>query len=132
LPFTLGTAIVAHRGHCRLFSLTHVAYESASWPSAALVAAYNADNTLQRKHDAKGQDTVYTYDSLKRVIEIQRYPSGLNNAEDVCGRVTYAWGTDPSAHDYGRLDDMQYYAPSYGRTNGCGWVNTYLGGTTDQ
>jgi len=28
---------------------------------------YNADNTLQVKHDAKGQDTVYTYDSAKHV-----------------------------------------------------------------
>ncbi len=78
---------------------------SATNPENGTVTyTYSGDNTLQHKHDAKGQDTVYTYDSLKRVTEIQRYPNGVNNAEDVCGRVLYNWGSTPSAYNYGRLD----------------------------
>jgi RHS repeat-associated protein len=56
---------------------------------------YNTDgtNTLQYKHDAKGQDTVYTYDSKLRVTMVQKYPTGKNNVEDLCQRVTYTWDT---------------------------------------
>ena len=68
--------------------------------------SYNSDNTLQYKHDAKGQDTVYTYDSQKRVTEIQRYPHGKNNSEDTCQQVLYSYGTSaPSAN---RLTGAQY------------------------
>jgi len=58
---------------------------------------YNSANTLQYKHDARGQDTVYTYDSQNRVLEIQRYPYGKNawQGEDVCSRVTYSYDTNP-------------------------------------
>jgi YD repeat-containing protein len=51
---------------------------------------YNSDNTLQYKHDAKGQDTVYTYDSKKRVTEVQRFPYGKANAVDMCQEVNYS------------------------------------------
>ena len=56
---------------------------------------YNSNNTLQYKHDAKGQDTVYTYDTQNRVTEIQRYANGKNNAEDMCQRVIYSYDTNP-------------------------------------
>ena len=74
---------------------------------------YNADNTLQYKHDAKGQDTVYTYDSKKRVTMIQRYPSGKNNAEGACQGATYTYDTNPlnaafSQNSMGRLTTAQY------------------------
>ena len=74
---------------------------------------YNADNTLQYKHDAKGQDAVYTYDSKKRVTMVQRYPSGKNNAEDTCQQVTYTYDTNPlnaafSQNATGRLTTAQY------------------------
>jgi YD repeat-containing protein len=50
---------------------------SATNPENGTVSCYyNTTNTLQRKHDAKGQDFVYTYDSVNRVIEIQKYPQG--------------------------------------------------------
>jgi hypothetical protein len=66
---------------------------------------YNTTNTLQRKHDTKGQDFVYTYDSSNRVIEIQKYPQGQSNGEDVCARVAYAYGTNQNApyYNYSRL-----------------------------
>ena len=48
----------------------------------SLMTYDNTDNTLQYKHDAKGQDTVYTYDALKRVTQVQRYPLGKTLAED--------------------------------------------------
>jgi hypothetical protein len=62
---------------------------------------------------------------------MQRFPNGLSNAEDVCGRVLYTWGTDM------RLASMQSYAPSYGSTIGCSWLNSpyfngYNAGATDQ
>ena len=49
---------------------------SATNPENGTVSYYyNADNTLQYKHDAKGQDTVYTYDSQKRLtMTQQKYP----------------------------------------------------------
>jgi YD repeat-containing protein len=50
---------------------------SAANPENGTVSYYyNSDNTLQYKHDAKGQDTVYTYDGQKRVTMTQQYPYG--------------------------------------------------------
>jgi YD repeat-containing protein len=56
---------------------------------------YSADNTLQDKHDAKGQDTVYNYDSQKRVTMVQKYPSGVSSAENTCERISYTYDTNP-------------------------------------
>ena len=87
---------------------------SATNPENWLVTyTYNSDNTLQDKHDAKGQDTVYTYDSLKRVTMVQRYPNGRNNGEDSWARVTYSYDTNPysstfSQYTTGRLTAVQY------------------------
>ncbi len=89
---------------------------SATNPENGTVSyTYNSDNTLQYKHDAKGQDTVYTYDSQKRVTMIQRYPTGKSNAEDTCQRVTYSYDTNPysttfSQYTTGRLAAAKYYA----------------------
>jgi hypothetical protein len=74
---------------------------------------YNADSTVWYKHDAKGQDAVYSYGGAKRVTMIQRYPSGKNNAEDTCQRVTYAYDANVinsafSQHVAGRLATAQY------------------------
>jgi YD repeat-containing protein len=57
---------------------------------------YNADGTLQYRHDAKGQETVYSYDGTKRVSTIQRYPAGRNNTEVLCQRVIYTYDTNPA------------------------------------
>jgi RHS repeat-associated protein len=87
---------------------------SATNPENGTVTyTYNSDNTLQDKHDAKGQDTVYTYDSQKRVTMIQRYPNGKNNGEDQCQRVTYSYDTNPysstfSNNSHGRLTAARY------------------------
>ena len=48
---------------------------------------YDGNDRLSTKTDAKGQAFVYTYDTSNRVIEIQKYLLGQNNAEDVCARV---------------------------------------------
>jgi YD repeat-containing protein len=92
---------------------------------------YNADNTLYYKHDAKGQDTVYTYDSAKRVTEIQRYPTGKNNAEDTCRQALYTYDTNSVSSSFsqyaaGRLTTAVYpvcttggtLAPAYSSTPG--------------
>jgi hypothetical protein len=56
-----------------------------------------------------------TQDGAKRVTMIQRYPSGKNNAEDTCQRVTYAYDANVinsacSQHVAGRLATAQYSA----------------------
>ena len=79
---------------------------SATNPENGTVSyTYNADNTLQKKHDANGLDTVYTYDSKKRVTVVQ----------DNCRQVTYAYDTNPysttfSQNTTGRLTAMTYLA----------------------
>jgi RHS repeat-associated protein len=80
---------------------------SATNPENGTVSyVYNSDNTLNYKTDAKGQQTVYTYDTEKRVTMVQRYPQGQNHAEDQCQRVTYTWdspGNSSAVNTYGRV-----------------------------
>ncbi len=47
------------------------------------------------KTDAKGQQIVYTYGTLKRLTMTQYYPTGTANPEDGCQRVTYSYDTNP-------------------------------------
>ena len=115
---------------------------SATNPENGTVSyVYNTDNTLQYKQDAKGQQTVYTYDSQKRVTMMQRYSAGQNNYpyEDLCMRVTYTYDTNPlypsfSQNSTGRLTTVQYGSTSatsgsgYGNT--CVWAQNSAGGTT--
>jgi YD repeat-containing protein len=76
---------------------------SATNPENGTVTyVYNThSNTLQYKHDAKGQDTVYTYGSKNRVTMVQKYPNGKNNAEDPFQQVTYTWEVFLSARFHG-------------------------------
>ena len=74
---------------------------------------YNSDNTLQYKHDAKGQETVYSYDTAKHVTEIQVFPTGQTHSEDTCQQVLYSYDTNPYSPTYsqystGRLAAAQY------------------------
>jgi RHS repeat-associated protein len=70
---------------------------------------YNADNTLHYKHDAKGQETVYSYDEYKRVTTIQRFPTGQSNPEDMCQRAWIVYGgTSGPITSYGRITDIEY------------------------
>jgi RHS repeat-associated protein len=83
---------------------------------------YNADHTLWYKHDANGQDTVYSYDSALRVTLIQRYPTGKSSTEDTCGRVTNYYNTNPigttfSLNTVNRLAAVAY--GSWGTPTGC-------------
>ena len=89
---------------------------SATNPENGAVSyAYNSDNTLQMKTDAKGQQIVYSYDSLKRLTTTQSYPTGTGNPEDGCQRVTYSYDTNPynpsfSQNSVGRLTAVLYGA----------------------
>ena len=103
---TTQTRTFVYDGSGRLTSATNP-------ESGAVTYFYNADNTLQYKHDAKGQDTVYSYDTKKRVTMIQRYASGKTGAEDMCQRVSYAYDTNAvnatfSQYSQGRLTTTQY------------------------
>ena len=88
---------------------------SATNPENGTVTyTYNSDNTLQYKHDAKGQDTVYTYDGTKRVTMIQRYPTGKTNAEDTAARVTYTYDTSLSGTTYSQNSTGRLTSATYG------------------
>jgi len=73
----------------------------------------DSDNTLNYKHETKRQDTIYTYDTTKRVTTIQRYPRGKTAPEDTSQLVTYQYDTNTLAPDFalyltGRLATAQY------------------------
>ena len=58
---------------------------------------YNSNNTAQYKHDAKGQETVYSYAGPNQISMVQQFPNGQANAEDTCQRVIYTWGASAPA-----------------------------------
>jgi RHS repeat-associated protein len=81
---------------------------------------YNSYNKVATKTDAKGQAVVYTYDSIARLTQVQRYPTGTSNAEDTCQRENYYFDSNPFNSSYsqyasGRLAAIQYYAYGSGR-----------------
>jgi len=63
---------------------------------------------------ALGTLTCCTYDSLARLTEVQRYPSGTGNPEDTCQRENYYYdGSNPLSSSYptnalGLLSAVQY------------------------
>jgi RHS repeat-associated protein len=87
--------------------------------NGTLTYAYGSNNAVQMKTDAKGQQTVYSYDSLSRLTMTQYYPTGTANPEDGCQRVTYSYDTNPinpsfSQNSSGRLTAIQYGANTIG------------------
>ena len=84
-------------------------------------APNNVYNKLAAKVDAKGQVVAYSYDSLARLIEVQKYPSGISGGEDTCQQEIYYYDSNPfpgmsgySQNAIGRLTGIQYYAPATG------------------
>ena len=99
---------------------------SATNPENGTVTyTYNSYNKVATKTDAKGQAVVYTYDSIARLIKVQRYPTGTSGAEDTCQQENYYYDSNPfnsnySQYSLGRLAAVQYYAPaSGGGMSGC-------------
>ncbi len=78
---------------------------------------YNADLTLSYQFDARGQETVYTYDSQKRVVMVQRFVSG---AEDICQRVAYSYDTNPYNSGFSQNGASRLTAVAYGPVNASG------------
>ena len=91
---------------------------------------YNSDNTLYYKTDAKGQQIVYTYDSLKRLATTQYYPLGMANAEDGCQRVTYSYDTNPYKPSFSLNSIGRLTAVLYGASGGAVCVPPLSGMTT--
>ncbi len=89
---------------------------SATNPENGSVSyVYGTNSAVQSKTDAKGQQTVYTYDSLNRLTMKQFYPQGQSGSEDGCQRVTYSYDTNPinssfSQNSIGRLTAILYGA----------------------
>jgi RHS repeat-associated protein len=99
---------------------------------------YNADNTLNYKHDARGQETVYGYDTYKRIRQYQVFPTGQNNPADPCQGAFYSWDGSFSTPNYnvGRISMIEYgdYAASTSCVPGTpgmyyvDWINYDAGG----
>ena len=87
----------------RSWSYTGNLLTSATNPENGTISyTYGSNNKVATRTDAKGQATAYTYDSLARVTEVQRYPSGLSGGEDTCQRETYTYdGNVPIIPTYG-------------------------------
>ncbi len=74
--------------------------------TGSIGVSFNTDMTLNYKVDAKGQKTSMVYDGNKRVIQVQKFPDGVN--EDLCQRVDYYYDSNPfdgtySSYVNGRL-----------------------------
>jgi YD repeat-containing protein len=72
------------------------------------------------KTDAKGQQIVYTYDSLSRLTKVQRYAGGV---EDTCQQENYSYDSNPYDSNYsqnviGRLAAKQYFGGVPGTVGG--------------
>jgi RHS repeat-associated protein len=79
---------------------------SATNPENGTVTyTYNTTGTLASKVDANNQTTSYTYDSENRITTVARSRSGT---ADPCQTVTYAYGSNTSAFNYGRLVSATY------------------------
>jgi RHS repeat-associated protein len=99
----------------RSFSYTGNQLTSATNPENGTVRyTYNSTNhKVATRIDAKGQEVDYSYDSLARLSEVQRYPT--SGTEDTCQREVYYYdGSNPTSSTYpqyatGRLSAVQYW-----------------------
>ncbi len=86
--------------------------QSAANPeNGTLTYTYNPDNTLATKTDASGQVVKYAYDSFQRVLQVQRYPTGLLGSADKCQEEDYIYDSDPnyySVNALGRLVSVDW------------------------
>lgn len=74
---------------------------SATNPENGTVSyTYGSNNVLATKTDAKGQETVYLYDSAGHMTQSSVWVSGTL---DPCQTVQYYYGTDPTVFSYSRL-----------------------------
>ncbi len=99
----------------RSFSYSGNFLMSATNPENGTVTyTYNGFGKVDKRTDAKGQVTAYTYDPYARLSEVQRYPSGISGGEDTCQRETYYYdGNTPNGSTYpqyavGHLSAVQY------------------------
>ena len=88
---------------------------STTNPENGTVAyTYDTNHRMLTKTDAKGQQTVYTYDTYGRTTEVQRYyKSGSSLIEDTSQQVLYSFDNNPYDGTYsqfaaGRLAAIQY------------------------
>jgi YD repeat-containing protein len=80
--------------------------------SGTTTYTYNANGTLLRKTDAKGQKAEYAYDTLRRVSSIQRFAAGSTTA-DPCQSVAMYYDTAylpasqvPNPNQYGHTTQI--------------------------
>ena len=115
----------------RSWSYTGNFLMSATNPENGTISyTYNTggNNKVSQRTDAKGQATVYTYDSLARLTEVQRYPSGTGNPEDTCQRENYVYdGTEPSPAG-GYPVYPSYPQNALGRLSGVMYLGGHLSG----
>ncbi len=114
----------------RTFTYNGKLLMSATNPeNGTITYTYNGFNKVATKTDAKGQAIQYTYDSIARLTEVQKYPTGISGGEDTCQRETYSYDTSynsnyTTTYPLGRLTAVQYSGQG---SNGCGttFMETY-------
>jgi RHS repeat-associated protein len=81
--------------------------------NGAVTYVYNSDSTLQKKTDAKGQRTDYSYDTYKRLTAVYRYNASGQPQDCQVALLFYDQnGWDPSftQNSWGRLAWTEYRA----------------------
>jgi RHS repeat-associated protein len=94
--------------------------------------SYNSFNLLTQRTDARGVDTIYSYDSLNRPYQISYnvHSTGVSNP----GTITYTYGTSSGSYNNGRITQMSDGSGSegytYDRLGEITQVQKVIGGTT--
>lgn len=84
---------------------------------------WNADGTLLRKTDARGQKVEYAYDTLKRPTS--RIAKKANNMTDACAVTEYSCDSDPYETGYSQNAQGRTTAVRHGR-NGPDLVGDFV------
>ena len=115
----------------RSWSYTGNFLMSATNPENGTISyTYGSNNKVATRTDAKGQVNAYTYDSLARVNEVQRFPSGLGGGEDTCQRETYTYDGGEPTPPGGYAVSPSYPANAMGRLSGIMYQGGHAAGAS--
>ena len=76
---------------------------------------YNADGTCSSRTDAKGQRSIYSYDSQKRLLSVKRFGANGQIKPEEC--VSYYYDKNPFDKDFSQNTDDRLVVAQWGDTN---------------